>query len=49
MDESAEWRFKYDGEVERSTKCVKELIQVRACHYYLFRYIITIVVVGLLL
>ncbi|KAM7526214.1 hypothetical protein LguiA_016116 [Lonicera macranthoides] len=29
MDESAEWRFKYDREVERSTKCVKELIQIK--------------------
>ncbi|KAK3033718.1 hypothetical protein RJ639_034493, partial [Escallonia herrerae] len=28
MDESAEWRLKYDEEVEKATKCVKELIEV---------------------
>jgi hypothetical protein len=28
MDESAEWRLKYDVEVERSTECVKQLNQV---------------------
>eukprot|EP00262_Sarcandra_glabra_P016270 TRINITY_DN5254_c0_g1_i1.p1 TRINITY_DN5254_c0_g1~~TRINITY_DN5254_c0_g1_i1.p1 ORF type:complete len:134 (-),score=37.99 TRINITY_DN5254_c0_g1_i1:314-715(-) len=27
MDESAEWRLKYDEEVERATHCLKELIQ----------------------
>ncbi|KAF6166223.1 hypothetical protein GIB67_031007 [Kingdonia uniflora] len=27
MDESAEWRLKYDEEVERAMKCVKELIE----------------------
>ncbi|KAF9595694.1 hypothetical protein IFM89_002598 [Coptis chinensis] len=29
MDESAEWRFKYDAEVDRTTKCNKQLIQVK--------------------
>ncbi|KAK3038442.1 hypothetical protein RJ639_030608, partial [Escallonia herrerae] len=28
MDESAEWRLKYDEEVEKNTNCVKELIEV---------------------
>lgn len=28
MDESAEWRLKYDEEVERATKCLTELIKV---------------------
>ncbi|KAJ6316298.1 hypothetical protein OIU78_019558 [Salix suchowensis] len=28
MDESAEWRMKYDEEVERSAKCDKQLIEV---------------------
>ena len=28
MDESAEWRLKYDEEVERATKCLNELIKV---------------------
>ena len=28
MDESAEWRLKYDVEVERSTNCAKELNEV---------------------
>lgn len=28
MDESAEWRLKYDREVERGNKCASELIQV---------------------
>ncbi|KAJ6303701.1 hypothetical protein OIU77_017558, partial [Salix suchowensis] len=27
MDESAEWRMKYDEEVERSAKCDKQLIE----------------------
>ncbi|KAK2972129.1 hypothetical protein RJ640_007190 [Escallonia rubra] len=30
MDESAEWRLKYDEEVEKATKCAKELIEVKA-------------------
>lgn len=30
MDESAEWRLKYDEEVERATKCLNELIKVCA-------------------
>jgi hypothetical protein len=25
MDESAEWRLKYDTEVDRLNKCIKEL------------------------
>ncbi|KAL6133393.1 hypothetical protein ACLB2K_065629 [Fragaria x ananassa] len=29
MDESAEWRLKYDVEAERSTKCVNELNQIK--------------------
>lgn len=29
MDESAEWRLKYDVEVERSTECVKQLNQIK--------------------
>lgn len=29
MDESAEWRLKYDVEVERSTNCAKELNEVQ--------------------
>ncbi|KAJ4847848.1 hypothetical protein Tsubulata_000175 [Turnera subulata] len=29
LDESAEWRMKYDEEVERAAKCDKELIQDR--------------------
>ncbi|CBI32734.3 unnamed protein product, partial [Vitis vinifera] len=29
MDESAEWRLKYDEEVERATKCLNELIKVK--------------------
>ncbi|KAK9168815.1 hypothetical protein Syun_000955 [Stephania yunnanensis] len=29
MDESAEWRFKYDEVVERAAKCVKDLIQAK--------------------
>lgn len=28
MDESAEWRLKYDREVERATKCGNELIEI---------------------
>ncbi|RVW80202.1 hypothetical protein CK203_044773 [Vitis vinifera] len=30
MDESAEWRLKYDEEVERATKCLNELIKINA-------------------
>ncbi|RVW30143.1 hypothetical protein CK203_083203 [Vitis vinifera] len=30
MDESAEWRLKYDEEVERATKCLNELIKIHA-------------------
>ncbi|KAL5742928.1 hypothetical protein ACOSP7_029660 [Xanthoceras sorbifolium] len=29
MDESAEWRLKYDAEVEKATKCAKELTEVK--------------------
>ena len=29
MDESAEWRLKYDVEVESSTNCAKELNEVQ--------------------
>ncbi|XP_050379489.1 uncharacterized protein LOC126796807 [Argentina anserina] len=29
MDESAEWRLKYDVEAERSTRCINELKQLR--------------------
>ncbi|KAG5253196.1 ATP synthase [Salix suchowensis] len=29
MDESAEWRMKYDEEVERSAKCDKQLIEIK--------------------
>lgn len=29
MDESAEWRLKYDNEVERVAKCVKELKEIK--------------------
>ncbi|XP_010264676.1 PREDICTED: uncharacterized protein LOC104602617 [Nelumbo nucifera] len=29
MDESAEWRLKYDEEVERATKCLTELIEAK--------------------
>ncbi|KAK9290241.1 hypothetical protein L1049_008408 [Liquidambar formosana] len=29
MDESAEWRLKFDEELERATKCVKELIEIK--------------------
>ncbi|PIA37374.1 hypothetical protein AQUCO_03000160v1 [Aquilegia coerulea] len=29
MDESAEWRFKYDMELDRATKCAMELTQVK--------------------
>ncbi|KAF8396571.1 hypothetical protein HHK36_018195 [Tetracentron sinense] len=29
MDESAEWRLKYDEEVVRATGCVKELIEIK--------------------
>ncbi|KAL6145823.1 hypothetical protein ACLB2K_056507 [Fragaria x ananassa] len=29
MDESAEWRLKYDVEAERSTKCMNELKQIK--------------------
>ncbi|KAK9920910.1 hypothetical protein M0R45_029448 [Rubus argutus] len=29
MDESAEWRLKYDVEEERSTKCMNELKQIK--------------------
>lgn len=28
MEESAEWRLRYDEEVERSRKCAAELIEV---------------------
>ncbi|XP_011007680.1 PREDICTED: uncharacterized protein LOC105113275 isoform X2 [Populus euphratica] len=29
LDESAEWRMKYDEEVERSAKCDKHLIEIK--------------------
>ncbi|CAN1135502.1 hypothetical protein LINPERHAP2_LOCUS8884 [Linum perenne] len=29
MDESAEWRMKYDEEAERSAKCDKEMIEMK--------------------
>ncbi|KAK9124257.1 hypothetical protein Sjap_013859 [Stephania japonica] len=29
MDESAQWRFKYDEEVERSANCLNDLIQAK--------------------
>nr|POE68496.1 hypothetical protein CFP56_77168 [Quercus suber] len=29
MDESAEWRLKYDVEVERFTNCAKELNEIK--------------------
>ncbi|KAK9985516.1 hypothetical protein SO802_030467 [Lithocarpus litseifolius] len=29
MDESAEWRLKYDVEVERSTNCAKKLNEIK--------------------
>ncbi|CAN1805429.1 hypothetical protein LINPERHAP1_LOCUS24270 [Linum perenne] len=29
MDESAEWRMKYDEEAERAAKCDKELIEIK--------------------
>uniref|UniRef100_A0A5B7AUT6 Uncharacterized protein n=1 Tax=Davidia involucrata TaxID=16924 RepID=A0A5B7AUT6_DAVIN len=29
MDESAEWRLRYDEEVERTSKCVKELTEIK--------------------
>ncbi|PQQ21093.1 uncharacterized protein Pyn_21004 [Prunus yedoensis var. nudiflora] len=29
MDESAEWRLKYDVEAERATKCMNELKQIK--------------------
>ncbi|KAL5809492.1 hypothetical protein ACOSQ3_030183 [Xanthoceras sorbifolium] len=29
MDESAEWRLKYDAEAEKATKCAKELTEVK--------------------
>ncbi|XP_012082360.1 uncharacterized protein LOC105642218 [Jatropha curcas] len=29
MDESAEWRMKYDEEAERGAKCDKELIEIK--------------------
>ncbi|XP_061954520.1 uncharacterized protein LOC133676798 [Populus nigra] len=29
LDESAEWRMKYDEEVERSAKCDKQLIEIK--------------------
>ncbi|XAR69094.1 hypothetical protein NMG60_11000562 [Bertholletia excelsa] len=29
MEESAEWRLKYDEEVERSSKCAEELTKLR--------------------
>ncbi|KAA8518750.1 hypothetical protein F0562_016476 [Nyssa sinensis] len=29
MDESAEWRQRYDEEVERARKCAKELIEIK--------------------
>ncbi|KAF2289929.1 hypothetical protein GH714_039206 [Hevea brasiliensis] len=39
MDESAEWRMKYDEEAERAAKCDKELIEACvmpiSCFYYL--------------
>ncbi|XP_042477050.1 uncharacterized protein LOC122058434 [Macadamia integrifolia] len=30
MDESAEWRRKYDDEVERATTCLKEMLEMKA-------------------
>lgn len=35
MDESAEWRMKYDEEAERAAKCDKELIEVNKFIYHL--------------
>ncbi|KAF5195534.1 acyl-CoA-binding domain protein [Thalictrum thalictroides] len=29
MDESAEWRFKYDVEIDKATKCAMELTQAK--------------------
>ncbi|XP_011048546.1 PREDICTED: uncharacterized protein LOC105142558 [Populus euphratica] len=29
LDESAEWRMKYDEEVERAAKCDKQLVEIR--------------------
>ncbi|WCJ34535.1 hypothetical protein M5689_015840 [Euphorbia peplus] len=29
MDESAEWRMKYDEEAERAAKCDKELVEIK--------------------
>ena len=36
MEESAEWRLKYDEEVERASKCGKELIEVSPLYFQLF-------------
>ncbi|KAM1648131.1 hypothetical protein ACFX1Q_010188 [Malus domestica] len=30
MDESAEWRLKYDEEAEKATKCMNQLKQIKA-------------------
>lgn len=30
MDESAEWRMRYDSEAEKAAKCSKQLEEVRA-------------------
>ncbi|CAM8964642.1 unnamed protein product [Rhodiola kirilowii] len=32
MDESAEWRMRYDREVERASKCADELSKVKASY-----------------
>ncbi|KAL4354867.1 hypothetical protein GQ457_06G015960 [Hibiscus cannabinus] len=32
MDESAEWRFRFDKEAERASKCAKELEEVELDH-----------------
>ncbi|CAN1142965.1 hypothetical protein LINPERPRIM_LOCUS26286 [Linum perenne] len=38
MDESAEWRMKYDEEAERAAKCDKELIEVSLTTSLFFMY-----------
>lgn len=40
MDESAEWRMKYDEEAERAAKCDKELIEVFLQSVHLFLYLV---------
>ena len=43
LDESAEWRMKYDEEVERSAKCDKQLIEV-CIHLFLLICLLFLVV-----